>query len=1435
MKRNNLKNKIDKALKRIRLRTWIAIGIIGILGPIAIFRFIYTSVAQYGAGAADPVAHWKFDERADNTCSGGTNDACDSSSSGLDGAFSATPPQWQPPEQCVFGSCLFFFSGNDIRGVQVADNAALDVGSGSFTIQAWIKKGDTTSQDYILQKYIADATDGGFGLNMQDDGTLRFGIDDDGTSFPEDSALSTQAYDDNEWHFVVGVKNGTSNIQLYVDGVLVGSDSSIGATGSVDSDDPLYIGVRSDGTTQEWENGFIDDVKMYDYARSLEEILVDYNNGAASLGATNQRSLSDGLIGYWKMDESAANSCTGGTNDSCDSSGNGFDLAWQADATFSNTSKFGRALSLDGTGDDARVADNATLDLTTGITISTWVKANSLAAYHRIVAKMDGSESTGYMMDATSGGGGIRLRIDSTDCETAAGVITTSGWYHVAATYDQSTMRIFINGVESKSCARTGSISTNNQDLTIGNRSDNNSSWNGLIDEARIYNRALSPAEIKRLHEWAPGPVGYWDFNESSGLYTYDRSGNNLIGTLGYTIGSHARPVWDTGYYGNAMRFDDTDDVISVEDNDLLDFTGSFTISAWIHSNDLSDEHSTIVTKGLFGTERNYALLLNYDEVRMVWHDGTDWREFKTTSANLTTNTWHYITYVRDATTETIYINGSVAASQSIAYSMVATSHRLHLGGRGSGEPPQDVFDGRIDEIKIYNYARTPSQIIEDMNGGHPIGGSPIGSQLAYLKFNEMKGTTANDSVGSYDATFFNSPTWSASGKYDGAIRFTNNSNQLQHLAFADNAFDGMTEGSVSLWFKPDDSGDNFQPLFAVVEESATTNAYQIAYQRSDDTIQIWTSGCDSSLNIEGGATVPGSQTDWHHLVVTTDSSGHRIYIDGQQRTVSYSTGSSSRTCWFDDIDENTTVYSLGCDYWNGTTCLDSELYEGLMDEVKIYSVALTPSQVLIDYNAASSLRVSVGSDEADTVSSGMPAPLGYWPFNENTGTSSTANIAGSNLQGTLNSMTAGSWVPGKPGSALDFDGTADYVSIADHSSLDFNSGSTYTYSFWLKPDSMQEWSTVWGQMVNSNTYFLIYAHTSGSSPWTVTSGIAVGSYNGGNSISYRTSNNNVLSIGEWSHVTVTYDGSQSAANRIQIYVNGTNQTNTGSGGGDGGTATLSTANTWIGANQPFGEYYNGAIDEVKYYNTLLTPAQIAYDYNRGRPIAHWKMNDCTGTTINDSSGFGRSGTLALGASGQTSAGDCDTNASTAWYNGRNGKYDASLNFDGTDDRVEIPSPNLPTGDFTYAVWFYHDVNSSDYIFAAQDSAASGNEISLRRPASSEVRFDMDGTTSLCSGGQVINIGQWYHYTVTRQGSSITGYLNGVQDCTGTDGDVLNFGTCYMLIGADDDTGSCGGSPSSRNGHWEGLIDDFRIYNYALTQTQIRQVMNEGSAVRFGP
>ena len=163
------------------------------------------------------------------------------------------------------------------------------------------------------------------------------------------------------------------------------------------------------------------------------------------------------------------------------------------------TGYIGKALSFDGSDDYVEVPDNDLLDITDAITVEAWVKLDDVTAKHWIVSKyyIDGTDEYGYELEFDNSVFYFAIRSGSSGSKVISGGWAVVGqWYHVVGTYDGSYVRLFINGKLVAQGSWSYSIGTNNEPLCIGCRTGGNFYFDGIIDEVRIYKRALTPEEI---------------------------------------------------------------------------------------------------------------------------------------------------------------------------------------------------------------------------------------------------------------------------------------------------------------------------------------------------------------------------------------------------------------------------------------------------------------------------------------------------------------------------------------------------------------------------------------------------------------------------------------------------------------------------------------------------------------------------------------------------------------------------------------------------------------------------------------------------------------------------------------------------------------------------------------------------------------------------
>ncbi len=181
-----------------------------------------------------------------------------------------------------------------------------------------------------------------------------------------------------------------------------------------------------------------------------------------------------------------------------DATGNGH-TGTISGATWSTSGRFNNALSFDGTNDWVTVADGATLDFTTTMTLEAWVNPSALSGWQTVIMKErpGGLAYTLYAHDNAPRPSAY-INTGSGDAQAIGATgLPLNTWTHLAVTYDGTTLRLFVNGAQAGSQAAGGSIISSTSPLRVGGNSIWGEYFAGLIDEVRIYSRVLTAAEIQ--------------------------------------------------------------------------------------------------------------------------------------------------------------------------------------------------------------------------------------------------------------------------------------------------------------------------------------------------------------------------------------------------------------------------------------------------------------------------------------------------------------------------------------------------------------------------------------------------------------------------------------------------------------------------------------------------------------------------------------------------------------------------------------------------------------------------------------------------------------------------------------------------------------------------------------------------------------------------
>jgi len=210
------------------------------------------------------------------------------------------------------------------------------------------------------------------------------------------------------------------------------------------------------------------------------------------VGTSAAQDLTEGLVGWWTFDE-------GSGDVAADSSGNGNDGTLNGPVKWVAEGKIGGAMAFTGPYNYVSVPDAPSLNPTDAITIAVWINP-SWTGNNRILQK--GRSDNQYRL-IKEWGDNTKFDLEGVGELYPLGVLPPLGeWTHLAATYNGSSMKLYFDGAVVAEMDASGKIGTSEEPLIIGNKHETapgGDEFNGMLDDLRIYNRALSASEINML------------------------------------------------------------------------------------------------------------------------------------------------------------------------------------------------------------------------------------------------------------------------------------------------------------------------------------------------------------------------------------------------------------------------------------------------------------------------------------------------------------------------------------------------------------------------------------------------------------------------------------------------------------------------------------------------------------------------------------------------------------------------------------------------------------------------------------------------------------------------------------------------------------------------------------------------------------------------
>ncbi len=652
-----------------------------------IFSFSLASAATIkSVGNSGLVGYWPLNDGA------GTK-ANDMSGNGNTGTFMSTP-LWTSGK---IGKALSFNGSSSY--IRVANSSSLN--PINLTVSAWAKSATGTWNDYgfIVSKrnvYIIHPA--------QNLTSVNFYIYTTGWV----AVTCTPSVPITNWNLYTLTWNGT-NLTAYINGTQCNTAVPGGIINTTDTNE---LNIGKDAGLSRYFNGSIDDVRIYSRALSASEIKTLYQFGSAQTKVVSN----SGLVGYWPFNDGAgskANDMSGSGNTAATTSSS---LVWVA-------GKNGKAVNLNGatylSGNGSALPNVGTAG---NVTLSAWIKPNTVVGQGTIFSK--GASGSCFNYGIVIFGSGLRGR-NSTNDHALGGTIVANQWQHVAVVYSASGMEGFVNGVSVGTSVNTTTTCANNN-WAIGTRAYNAATsefFNGLVDELRVYNRALSATEIQQLYKQNATQVNAstnnflnnglvyvfslngGDINWGSNT-AYDRSGNGNDGTL-VGMSTTSSPI--NGKLGQGLNFNGLSTYINTPTFSFLgQSSASFTVSAWVKPR--------VISGSIFNNDGggwNTGLLGFHLGKLSFYVHGIGYLDSPNTAV---ANRWLFVTATRDGATgiNRLYENGVQVNTNNGTYSASGGSNKFAIGIPNIGCCQMDTpgyFNGIIDDARLYNRTLSAAEV----------------------------------------------------------------------------------------------------------------------------------------------------------------------------------------------------------------------------------------------------------------------------------------------------------------------------------------------------------------------------------------------------------------------------------------------------------------------------------------------------------------------------------------------------------------------------------------------------------------------------------------------------------------------------------------------------------------------------------------------------
>ena len=725
------------------------------------------------------------------------------------------------------------------------------------------------------------------------------------------------------------------------------------------------------------------------------------------------------------------------------------------------------------------------------------------------------------------------------------------------------------------------------------------------------------------------------------------------------------------------------------------------------------------------------------------------------------------------------------------------------------------------DQLRIYNGANASAPLLATLNGSSLPSDVVANSGAMYLVFTSnpggnRAGFTAAWSVASPAATLlahykFDVCDWATTGvagdsvgSYDGAVSGAVSRDSTATSGIKPDTCSSalMAGGAIDINGLPVNTTSGAKTSVSFwMYWSGANSVMPIGWGGHDLWLVSGSFGFNTGNSDVYGIASAGLADGWHHVtaVFTNNNvTANKLYIDGVSQTLTQRQSSPNNSVAV--VDPHLRIGG----WWRD----NGYRFSGNIDEVKVYSGEVTQAQVNADLTYVSAT--------CPTCVPPPPVPavlVAEYDFDGDWHLSGTLLDAVGAANGTQTGAVTRVDAPasgGKPNTcyAGEFNGGAFDMTGLPVSTA---SGDTTSVSFWMFWDGTNSVMPMGWQYHDLWLYNGAFGFNSGA-----------GDIYGVSSASLANS---------WHHVAVVFTNNNMTNN--EIYIDGVAQTLSQQHSSPNNSNSVVNSHMriggWWGSN---GYRFSGRLDELKVYTGSISQAEVLADKDKGcnDPVAWWKMDEPAwtgaGAELLDASGNGHDASAVNGlVNGDLSPAKLGS-PGTCRYG----------DFDGVNDYIAVPGsvPNL-TGDFTILSWINaRELGKDQRIYADDENNSGGFAFSLGDGGDGRLRFFSRNVSPIIVDTQsaVISANTWHYVAVVHNAAAKTRqiYVDGVAVALSTGGTSSTYTGTW---GSDPGSASIGGETNSAGGeavaNWRfnGFIDETRVYQGALSATEIGQLMNE--------